>query len=52
MSGFGAPLFGPNGDDRAQHNINSKASIEGLNYYQYLRKQFLIFHQQTLLVTL
>lgn len=41
MSGFGAPLFGPNGDDRAQHNINSKASIEGLNYYQYLRKTVL-----------
>ncbi len=41
MSGFGAPLFGPQGDDPAQHNVNSPAAITGLNYFQKLRKSVL-----------
>lgn len=41
MSSFGAQLFGPNGDDRHQHNINSEAAIKGLTYFQNLRKQIL-----------
>lgn len=35
---FDAPLFGPNGDDPTQHNINSEGAIEGLKYFQNLRK--------------
>ncbi len=38
---FGAPLFGPKGDDREQHNINSDGAVEGLTYFQNLRKQIL-----------
>lgn len=41
MGGFGAPLFGPNGNDRKQHNINSPAAITGLKYFQSLRKSIL-----------
>ena len=41
MESFGAPLFGPNGDDRKQHNLNSPAAINGLTYFQNLRKQIL-----------
>jgi arabinogalactan oligomer/maltooligosaccharide transport system substrate-binding protein len=41
MGGFGAPLFGPNGNDRAQHNINSANAIAGLTYFQSLRKKIL-----------
>lgn len=41
MSSFGAQLFGPNGDDRAQHNINSPEAIQGLKYFQSLRSQIL-----------
>ncbi len=41
MGGFGAPLFGPNGNDRRQHNINSANSIKGLTYFQSLRKSIL-----------
>lgn len=41
MGGFNAPLFGPNGDDRAQHNINSANAITGLKYFQSLRKKLL-----------
>lgn len=41
MHGFGAPLFGPAGDDRNQHNIDSAGSIAGLRYFQSLRKQLL-----------
>jgi arabinogalactan oligomer/maltooligosaccharide transport system substrate-binding protein len=41
MGGFGAPLFGPNGNDRAQHNINSANAVKGLQYFQSLRKQIL-----------
>lgn len=38
---FGKRLFGPNGDDRHQHNINSKEAIEGLKFFQGLRSQIL-----------
>ena len=41
MDSFGAPLFGPKGDDRKQHNLNSAAAIKGLTYFQSLRKQIL-----------
>lgn len=41
MDSFGAPLFGPNGDDRKQHNLNSANAIKGLTYFQNLRKQIL-----------
>lgn len=41
MDSFGAPLFGPNGDDRKQHNLNSANAIKGLTYFQGLRKQIL-----------
>lgn len=41
MEGFGAELFGPNGNDRHQHNINSAAAIKGLKYFQNLRKEIL-----------
>ena len=41
MSGFGAPLFGANGNDPKQHNINSKNAIDGLTYFQGLRKKML-----------
>jgi len=41
MHGFGAPLFGPAGNDRNQHNIDSPGAIAGLRYFQGLRKQIL-----------
>jgi len=41
MGGFGAPLFGPNGNDRTQHNINSANAVAGLKYFQSLRKNIL-----------
>ena len=41
MSSYGAQLFGPNGNDRKQHNINSPEAIKGLQYFQSLRKQIL-----------
>ena len=41
MSSFGAQLFGPKGDDRAQHNINSKEAVQGLEYFQKLRARIL-----------
>lgn len=41
MASFGAPLFGPNGNDRKQHNLNSPNAIKGLTYFQNLRKQIL-----------
>lgn len=41
MEGFGAELFGPKGNDRHQHNINSAAAVKGLNYFQSLRKDIL-----------
>lgn len=41
MASFDAPLFGPNGDDRKQHNLNSPNAIKGLTFFQNLRKQIL-----------
>lgn len=41
MSSFGAQLFGPNGNDRKQHNINSEAAVKGLKYFQSLRGRIL-----------
>lgn len=41
MAGFGAPLFGVNGNDRTQHNINSANAVAGLEYFQKLRKTIL-----------
>lgn len=41
MDSFGAPLFGPNGNDRKQHNLNSANAVKGLTYFQNLRKQVL-----------
>ncbi len=41
MDSFGAPLFGPEGNDRKQHNLNSANAIKGLTYFQSLRKQIL-----------
>ena len=41
MSGFGAPLFGPNGNDPKQHNVNSPNAITGLTYFQSLHKKIL-----------
>ncbi len=38
---FGAPLFGARGNNAKQHNLNSQAAIEGLTYFQGLRKQIL-----------
>ncbi|EFW36943.1 ABC transporter, solute-binding protein [Treponema phagedenis F0421] len=45
MSGFNAPLFGPKGNDRTQHNINSANAITGLKYFQSLRKKYSMFPQ-------
>lgn len=41
MTAYGSQLFGPNGDDKSQHNINSPATVKGLQYFQSLRKQIL-----------
>ncbi len=41
MSAYGSQLFGPKGDDKTQHNINSPATIKGLEYFQSLRKKIL-----------
>lgn len=41
MDSFGAPLFGNEGNDRKQHNLNSEGAIKGLTYFQNLRKQIL-----------
>lgn len=41
MAAYGAALFGPNGNDRAQHNIDSAQAVKGLKYFQSLRKQIL-----------
>jgi len=41
MGGFGATLFGPNGNDRTKHNINSPQAIQGLTYFQNIRKNVL-----------
>ena len=41
MDSFGAPLFGPEGNDRKQHNLNSANAVKGLTYFQSLRKSIL-----------
>ncbi len=41
MDSFGAPLFGPNGNDRKQHNLNSANAVKGLTYFQNLKKEIL-----------
>lgn len=41
LSSFGAPLFGPEGNDRKQHNLNSEAAIKGLTYFQSLKASIL-----------
>ncbi|MDD5930177.1 MAG: maltose ABC transporter substrate-binding protein [Spirochaetales bacterium] len=41
MSAYGSSLFGPNGDDKNQHNINAPATIKGLEYFKNLRSQIL-----------
>lgn len=38
IDSFGSPLFGPNGTDPKQHNLNSKGAIAGLTYMQNLRR--------------
>lgn len=40
-AGYGAQLFGPNGDDRHQHNLNSPEAIKGVEFFQQVRKQIL-----------
>lgn len=37
LDSFGAPLFGPNGNDPKQHNLNSPEAIAGLTYFQKLK---------------
>lgn len=41
LDSFGAPLFGPNGNDPKQHNVNSAAAIAGMTYFQKLKTQIL-----------
>lgn len=41
FAGYGAQLFGPNGDDRNQHNLNSPEAIKGVQFFQQVRKQIL-----------
>lgn len=41
FAGYGAQLFGPNGDDRHQHNLNSPEAIKGVEFFQQVRKQIL-----------
>lgn len=40
-AGYGAQLFGPNGDDRNQHNLNSPEAVKGVQFFQQVRKQIL-----------
>lgn len=40
-AGYGAQLFGPNGDDRNQHNLNSPEAVKGVEFFQQVRKQIL-----------
>lgn len=37
FSGYGSSLFGPKGDDRAQHNINSANTLKSVEYFKGLR---------------
>lgn len=41
MESFGAPLFGKDGNNRKEHNLNSPAAVKGLTYFQNLRKEIL-----------
>ncbi|MCR5622057.1 MAG: maltose ABC transporter substrate-binding protein [Treponema sp.] len=41
MTAYGSQLFGPKGDDKNQHNINSPSTIKGLKYFQDLRAKIL-----------
>lgn len=41
IDSFGAPLFGTNGDNPKEHNLNSTAAITGLTYMQKIRKLIL-----------
>ncbi|HHT14271.1 MAG: maltose ABC transporter substrate-binding protein [Christensenellales bacterium] len=41
MSAYGADLFGPEGTDQDQHDINSEAAVKGLGYFQSLRDKML-----------
>lgn len=41
MESFGAPLFGKDGNDRSKHNLNSPEAINGLKFFQNLRKEIL-----------
>lgn len=41
IDSFGAPLFGINGDNPKEHNLNSTAAITGLTYMQKIRKLIL-----------
>lgn len=38
---FGAPLFGPKGNDPKQHNLNAPQTLEGLRFFQALRAKIL-----------
>lgn len=41
ISAYGADLFGPAGDDQSKHDINSEASIKGMEYFQTLKDKIL-----------
>lgn len=41
LSAYGAELFGPDGTDKAAHNINTPEAIKGAEYFQGLRAQLL-----------
>lgn len=41
LSSFGADLFGPDGTDKSQHMVNSDAAVQGMTYFQNLRKNIL-----------
>lgn len=37
LDSFGAPLFGPDGENPKQHNLNTPEAISGMKYFQKLR---------------
>lgn len=41
IDSFGAPLFGEDGNNPKQHNLNSPGALKGLTFMQNLRKQVL-----------
>ena len=41
MSAYGADLFGPDGADQSKHDINSEASIKGMQYFATLKDKIL-----------